>query len=507
MDGLNNTGNFITKLFETLNTELFDVLSPIQDIAIVLAGIGVFIYLAQVLLPLIERNEPIQLYPLLKPLFVAIVVTNFNVVTGLLDGVLSGINSSIDVQHNMPTESFPDFNEAQKRNKERLEAEFASLHENDDRGWLGRTSERIFYSLTGIHYNQLGDQLILYIKYQVLFPALSWLSTMLGGIAYIVIIMMSKFYLLFLAIFGPLSFALSQFSYFQSSFSSWMSRYISVGLWPAMANLLKYMNSQVFHLMNGYLGDSFDGAMILFLILIVMSYLYLQIPEISEYIVTSGGVGGLNQSMLRSVKRSAKISGTVTAAPLSVAGGLAAGEMMGHKSGMLSSKGEQMRYNLYSRMGEKTGALGAINRKAQEFGVSMGRIRRESVDNIISKVKKETPQERSARIARRSEEREKRYAQFTAPLKKNLRQKAKHSISLKKRGYNLSSEQEEMIRRYKMGEYKGKGKFVVLPEHQKREQIQELENYVTKGLSQGQRIYHQKNANKSGVWHPPMPFK
>lgn len=54
----------------------------------------------------------------------------------------------------------------------------------------------------------------------------------------------------------------------------------------------------------------------------MLAYFYFQIPEISEYIVSGGGVGGLNRSMSSASK-------AVTGGTVAVAAGTGAGVMRG----------------------------------------------------------------------------------------------------------------------------------------------------------------------------------
>lgn len=94
-DTIDGADNFITNVFNSIDNTVWGLLDPIKDFAVVLASIGIIIYLAKVLLPMIESNRPIDLYPLIRPICIALVITNFSVVTSLLNETLSGISNGV----------------------------------------------------------------------------------------------------------------------------------------------------------------------------------------------------------------------------------------------------------------------------------------------------------------------------------------------------------------------------------------------------------------------------
>lgn len=511
MDEINEimvgSNEFILNIFSDIQNNINGIMEPIQSFALVLAGIGSIIYLAKQLLPMIERNEGIQIYPLLKPIFVALVVTNFGVVITLLDVSLSAISKALDVESQVTTVVDIDFKEAKSRNKDKLEAEFLQLKkESSSKNPLQKLWEKtkqapaeLFYWATGIHLNQIGDQIGLFLKYDVLYPALAWLATTLGALFYVIMNMMSRFYIIFLCLFGPLSFALSQFTPFQSSFGSWLARYISVGLWPAMANLLKYMSNQVLLHMNGLVGDSFEGGITLFLILLMLTYFYLQIPEISEYVVTSGGVAGLNKSMTNKIKQSTKVAVGV---PAVAVGGAMAGGLMAVNDGVISNQMVSALHKTLSAPGQKTGALGKISRGSQQVGNMVGTFGQTIYDRSVSSVKGESSLEREARIAQRISSRQEKQSLLNAPKKKEMRQKAKNVSRLKRQGHRLTGDQEELLSRYQSGWYKGRGKYIPSPEQKRTETLKEMKNFVLQGFSYGSS----RPKPGYGDWKPPFKF-
>lgn len=501
-DQINNADNFITKVFDTLDDTVFDLLDPIKDFAVVLAGIGVIIYLAKILMPIIERGESIDIYPLIRPICIGLVVTQFSVVTSLLDGTLSGISNGIKTTYEEEKVETINFEEAKERGKKKLEAE--KSENTKKKTLLGKLKTIIFEGPKGYFQQEIGE-IIIYLKYDLLFPLLAWLAEFIGGIAYVIINLMSRFYILFLAIIGPVSLALSQFSPFQGSFGDWMSRYISVGLWPAMANMLRFMNNFVIVKMNTSFGDSFDAALVMFFMLIMISYFYLQIPEVSEYIVSGGGVGSLNRSMYDNAKGVA--TGTTAAAA-----GAGAGFMRGLKRGVYTNKFEKGLDEKLTKAGERTGTNGRISRATQKLGNKVGRTTRSIIDNAksiyngnFSKEERATYKETLAQ--KRFDKAQKFSEKNDLPKKKDLRKEAKNLMSMKSRGLRLTPHQEEIVSRYKAGRYQGSGKFELSNTERREQESMEFRSFLFKGFERGAEFEQRKgafNPKDFGGWHPPL---
>lgn len=499
---IDSADNFITSVFDSIDNTVWGLLEPINDFAIVVAGIGVIIYLAKILLPMIESTRPIELYPLIRPICIGLVVTNFAVVTSLLNDTLSGISNGVESTYNTEKVETINFDEARERGKRKLEEQKAENLKK--KSLIKSIGTFIWEGAKGYFQEEIGEA-ILTFKYDILFPALAWLAEFLGGIAYVIINMMSRFYLVFLAIFGPVTLALSQFTPLQSTFRDWIARYISVGLWPAMANLLRYLNNFIIVKMNSSFGDSFDAALVMFLAVIMITYFYFEIPEISEYIVSGGGVGGLNSAMTKTATKTAMVTGAAM-------GGLGAGVMRGIGRGVVTNAFEDSLDKKLTKSGEKTGASGRINRGAQYVGDKIGRFSRGTVDigravwhgnytyKEITEYKKDLTQ-------KRVEKGERFAAKNSGPEKKDLRAQAKQLLSMKSRGVRLNQDQRELVDRYKQGRYKGDGKFELTNAERRAEDSKEFTSILFKGFQRGVEMEGFRgpiDPTKVGGWHTPL---
>lgn len=281
----------VTSISESLN-EVFDKMMDSADLLIglstVIAGIGCIIYLASVLLPLIERSERIEIYPLLKPIFVALVIVNFTTLTKAGSEISTGLGNAIGKM--VPTQ---DVNSYFSTFMDKVDE--MTGRSNSDTPDASPTSEVADGSeptkQTEKEEDGFWTWLWMQLVYGVLIPALAWLAMMLGQLIYLGLLLFSKFYLVILAIVGPLSFALSQFKMFAGSASQWLARFLSVGLWPGLASLVRAIINEIVMAIANNLQPTFSAVLVSILLLLFSATLYLQVPTLASFIIQSGGVG------------------------------------------------------------------------------------------------------------------------------------------------------------------------------------------------------------------------
>ena len=132
-----------------------------------------------------------------------------------------------------------------------------------------------------------------------------WLSEILQlfyAAASLCINTIRTFYLIVLAILGPLVFGIAVFDGLHHTLSVWIARYINIFLWLPVANIFGSILGKIEQNMiqldinqiqaNGdtYFGSMDTGYMIFLLIGIVG---YFTVPSIANHIVNAGGAGSL----------------------------------------------------------------------------------------------------------------------------------------------------------------------------------------------------------------------
>jgi conjugative transposon TraJ protein len=135
------------------------------------------------------------------------------------------------------------------------------------------------------------------------------------------------FYLIVLAILGPIVLGLSVFDGFQHTLTTWLAKYINVFLWlpvgnifgaiigKVQENMLKLDISQV-----QTAGDTFfsstDTAYLIFLIIGIIGYF--TVPSVANYIVNAGGGNGLLQKVNTMVSHASSTTMQAGSAPVAV---------------------------------------------------------------------------------------------------------------------------------------------------------------------------------------------
>jgi conjugative transposon TraJ protein len=106
------------------------------------------------------------------------------------------------------------------------------------------------------------------------------------------------FYLVILAMLGPLVFGLAVFDGFQHTVTVWLARYINVFLWLPVANIFGFVISKIQENMLkedlkqiATNGDTFfsttDTGYLIFMIIGIIGYF--TVPSVANYIVHAGG--------------------------------------------------------------------------------------------------------------------------------------------------------------------------------------------------------------------------
>jgi conjugative transposon TraJ protein len=130
--------------------------------------------------------------------------------------------------------------------------------------------------------------------------------------AALVIDTVRTFFLIVLAILGPVAFAISVYDGFQSTLTAWISRYISVYLWLPVSDLFSSILAkiQVLMLQNdiselqnnpNFSIDASNAVYIIFMIIGIVGYF--TIPTVANWIISAGGMSGYNRNLATTASR------------------------------------------------------------------------------------------------------------------------------------------------------------------------------------------------------------
>ena len=281
-----------------------------------IAGFGALWYIAARVYRQIASAEPIDFYPLLRPFALGLCILLFPTVISLINGIMS---PTVTATGGMVKNSDAAIAKLLKAKEEAVKktADWQMyVGENgsgDEDRWYkythpddkdGSGNSGVFDSMDQGMKFWMDKQ-----SYNFRNSIKQWMSEVLQvcyEAAALCINTIRTFYLIVLAILGPIVLGLSVFDGFQHTLTTWLAKYLNVFLWlpvgnifgaiigKVQENMLKLDISQV-----QTAGDTFfsstDTAYLVFLIIGIIGYF--TVPSVANYIVNAGGSHGLLQKV------------------------------------------------------------------------------------------------------------------------------------------------------------------------------------------------------------------
>lgn len=322
------------QILQSLYADMMPLCGDMAGVAKGIAGLGALFYVAHRVWQSLSRVEPIDVYPLLRPFAIGLCIMFFpTIVLGTINGVLSPVVQGTNKM--LATQTF-DMN-AYRAQKDKLEYE--ALRRNPETAYLvdnqvfdeqleqlgimdapqiaGMYVERGMYSLKKTVQNFFRELL------ELLFQA-----------AALVIDVIRTFFLIVLAILGPIAFALSVWDGFQSTLTQWLTRYVTVYLWLPVSDIFSCILAriQVLMLQNditelqnnpAYSIDASNAVYIVFMLIGIIGYF--TIPSVAGWIIQAGGMGNVGKN----VNNTATKAGALAGGGAGAAAGNVAGKLMG----------------------------------------------------------------------------------------------------------------------------------------------------------------------------------
>jgi conjugative transposon TraJ protein len=338
-------------VLEQLYSEMLPLCSKLIGVGRGLAGFAATWYIASRVWRHIANAEPIDFYPLFRPFVIGFAVMVFPSVISMINGVM---NPTVTATSGMVTNSDQAIAQLLKMKEEAIKKTaywqmYVGESGSGDRDkWYkynyGDQSEGVIKSI--------GNDVkfaMARASYNFRNAIKQWMSEILKILfeaASLAINTIRTFYLIVLAILGPLVFGLAVFDGFQHTLTVWLARYINVFLWLPIANIFGSILGKIQENMLkidlaqiGGTGDTFfsstDTAYLIFMVIGIVGYL--TVPSVANYIVHAGGgntllykvssltsnssraiIGG-GASMIRDVygDTASKISGSISSAGIS----------------------------------------------------------------------------------------------------------------------------------------------------------------------------------------------
>ena len=294
-------------VLDQLYEQMLPLCSQMIGVGRGIAGFAATWYIAARVWRHMAAAEPIDFYPLLRPFAIGMLVLLFPSVIAVINGVMqpavTGTAGMVQNSDEAITLLLKQKGDALKQTDawQMYTGEDGSgdrdkwyqyTHPDDpntnDEGMIESVGNDIKFAMAKASYNFKNS-----IK--------QWMSEVLEILfqaAALCINTIRTFYLIVLAILGPLAFGLAVFDGFQHTLTVWLARYINVFLWLPVANIFGSIIGKIQELMlrldisqindsGNTFFSSTDTAYLVFMIIGIAGYF--TVPSVANYIVHAGG--------------------------------------------------------------------------------------------------------------------------------------------------------------------------------------------------------------------------
>lgn len=298
----------LQRVLDQLYADMLPLCSKLIRVGRGLAGFAALWYISSRVWRHLANAEPIDFYPLVRPFALGFCILVFPYVIALMNGVLkptvtatsamvTGSNASIAMLLKMKEDAIKKTPAWQmyvgtEGTGDRDKWYRYTHPEGVDEGTLEELGNDIKFAMAKASYNFRNSvkqwmSEILHILYEAAALCINTIRT---------------FYLIVLAILGPIVFGLSVFDGLQFTLMTWIARYISVFMWLPVANIFGSIIGKIQENMLKIdiqqvikYGDTFfsatDTAYLIFLVIGIVGYF--TVPSVANYIVQAGGGSAL----------------------------------------------------------------------------------------------------------------------------------------------------------------------------------------------------------------------
>jgi conjugative transposon TraJ protein len=298
-------------VLDTIYEQMLPLCSSLIGVGRGLAGFAATWYIAVRVWRHIANAEPIDFYPLFRPFVIGFAVLVFPSVIALMNGILQ---PTVTATNGMVTDSDKSIAVLLQQKQQAIQnSDFWNMYVGPD----GNGNRDKWYQYThpddptgsgeGM-FQSIGNDIkfaMAKMSYNFRNAIKEWMSEVLQILyeaAALCINTIRTFYLIVLAILGPLVFGISVFDGLHHTLTAWIARYINIFLWLPVANIFGSIIGKIQQNMiqldinqiqaNGdtYFSST-DSGYLIFLIIGIIGYF--TVPSIANYIVNAGGGNAL----------------------------------------------------------------------------------------------------------------------------------------------------------------------------------------------------------------------
>lgn len=297
----------LQSVLDQVYKEMIPLCSELIDAGRAIAGFGALWYIANRVWRHISAAEPVDFYPLLRPFGLGLAILLFPALLGVFNGVLSPTVAATSAMVKGSDEAIKAL--LKKKEQELKKSQKWKMYVGDD----GRGSREDWYKYTHPKEESSGDEGWLESfgndfrfwadrqDYKLRHSFKEFIAEVLQVVyfaAALCINTLRTFFLIVLAILGPLVLGFAVFDGLQHTLSVWVARYINIYLWLPIANIFgailgkiqqNMIRLDIEEVAQG--GDTFfsqtDLAYLIFMIIGIVGYFC--VPTVANYVVHAGG--------------------------------------------------------------------------------------------------------------------------------------------------------------------------------------------------------------------------
>lgn len=338
-------------------SQMLPLCSRLIGVARGIAGFAALWYIASRVWRQIAAAQPVDFYPLLRPFALGLAIIAFPAVIALMNGVLqptvSATGAMVSDSNKAIAALLKQKEEAVKKSKH-WQMYVGEDGSGDRSAWYKYTHPKDPGGEEEGMFEGIGNDLKFWAEkqsYNFRNSIKQWLSQVLEVLyaaAALCINTLRTFFLIVLAILGPLVFGFAVFDGFQHTLTVWLARYVNIFLWLPIANIFGSILGKIQENMLkldlaqiGQQGDTFfsstDTAYCIFLVIGIVGYF--SVPNVANYVVHAGGGNTILQRV------NTLVSGGTSATISTAQGG----------AGMIVDRFDNARSNLSQGMAEASG--------------------------------------------------------------------------------------------------------------------------------------------------------
>jgi conjugative transposon TraJ protein len=291
--------------------QMIPMCAGLIDAARGIAGFAALWYIASRVWRQIAQAEPLDFYPLLRPFALGMAIMLFPMIISLMNGVMQPIVSATGAMVQNSDNSIALLLK-QKQDAIKNSSSYQMYVGDDGNGdqdkWYKYTHPDDPNGQNEGTFSGLGNDVKFWMDknmYNFKNNIKQWMSEILQVIyaaAILCINTLRTFYLIVLAILGPLVFGFAVFDGLQHSLQQWVARYINIFLWLPIANIFGSIIGQVQQQMIKLdisqiqsAGDTFfsptDTCYLIFLCIGIVGYF--SVPSVANYVIHAHGGNSL----------------------------------------------------------------------------------------------------------------------------------------------------------------------------------------------------------------------